>query len=195
MACTAKVEDVPSQNKTPSFSSRSARGRLLALTAVPAVLIIALDQWTKRVVETQMTLGERIDVVGTWLQWHFIKNPGVAFSIGENSTWVATLLASAITIAVIVVALRSRHAVWSLAAGLVLGGAVGNLIDRLFREPGFGVGHVVDFIAVGSFPRFNVADSAVCVGVGIALLLLLRGIDPWPAADDGDAPDRQPSAE
>lgn len=155
---------------------------LAALTLVPAVLVIALDQWTKRIVETNMELGERIDVLGDWFQWHFIKNPGVAFSIGEGSTWIATILATVITLGVIYLAVRSRHRVWSLAAGLVLGGAIGNLIDRLFREPGFGIGHVVDFIAVGTFPRFNIADSAVCVGVGLAMILLFRGIDPWPSS-------------
>ena len=134
-----------------------------------------------------MTLGERIDVIGSAVQWHFIKNSGVAFSLGENSTLLATAVAVCITALVLVIALRSRQRVWSFAAGLVLGGAVGNLVDRLFREPGAGRGHVVDFIGVGSFPRFNVADSAVCTGVALAVVLLLRGIDPWPPRKGGSA--------
>lgn len=134
-----------------------------------------------------MTLGERIDVIGSAVQWHFIKNSGVAFSLGENSTLLATAVAACITVLVLVIAVRSRRRAWSFAAGLVLGGAVGNLVDRLFREPGAGRGHVVDFIGVGSFPRFNVADSAVCTGVALAVLLLLRGIDPWPPRKGGDA--------
>jgi signal peptidase II len=174
------VESVPEPVKTSSHAAPRRRPALLLLTFVPALIIIGLDQWTKHVVETHMTLGQRIDVIGSWFQWHFIKNSGVAFSIGQNSTWVATILASVITIVVVIIALRTRHRVWSLATGLVLGGAIGNLIDRLFREPGFGIGHVVDFIAVGTFPRFNIADSSVCVGVAIAIILLFRGIDPWP---------------
>lgn len=177
-----------------SVRTSPRRAALAALTAVPAVLVLALDQLTKHLVESRMTLGERIDVIGSAVQWHFIKNSGVAFSLGENSTLLATLVAACITVFVLVIAVRSRQRAWSFAAGLVLGGAVGNLVDRLFREPGAGRGHVVDFIGVGTFPRFNVADSAVCIGVALAVLLLLRGIDPWPARP-GSAPAEETAEE
>ncbi|GAA1349293.1 signal peptidase II [Falsarthrobacter nasiphocae] len=180
----------------PASTARGARlneRRSLALiTLVPLVLVLAADQIVKRIVETHMTVGQRIDVIGSFVQWHFIKNPGAAFSLGANSTVIATVLAAAVTVIVAVVAVRSRVRAWSLAAGLILGGALGNLWDRLFREPGFAEGHVVDFIGVGTFPRFNIADSAVSVGVALAVLLLLRGIDPWPSRG-GDAADRTPS--
>jgi signal peptidase II len=148
-----------------------------------AVLVLAvgyvLDQLTKRWVETTMTEGQVIDVLPPLLRWHFIRNPGAAFSIGEEHTWVFTIIQASVAVFVVVLLFRVRSTAWALALGGLLGGVLGNLTDRLLRPPGFGVGHVVDFIALPNFAIFNIADSLiVCSMIGIVLLMFTgRRID------------------
>lgn len=127
-------------------------------------------------------LGGLIYLSLTW-------NSGAAFSLGAGYTWIFTIAASAVTIFLIFLSTRIRYPAWSLAIGLVLGGAAGNLIDRLFRSPSdiseitngsFGQGHVVDFISAfkpfgEAFAIFNLADSALCCGVVLIVLLELTG--------------------
>ncbi|MBB5749179.1 MULTISPECIES: signal peptidase II [Micrococcaceae] len=141
-----------------------------------AVLVLAvgyvLDQLTKRWVETTMAEGQVIDVLPPLLRWHFIRNPGAAFSIGEDHTWVFTIIQAAVAVFVVVLLFRVRSTAWALALGGLLGGVLGNLTDRLLRPPAFGVGHVVDFIALPNFAIFNIADSLiVCSMIGIVLLM------------------------
>ncbi|NUL44875.1 signal peptidase II [Cellulosimicrobium funkei] len=145
-----------------------------------AVLVFAVgyvfDQLTKRWVETTMTEGQVTDVLEPLLRWHFIRNPGAAFSIGVEYTWIFTIIQSAVAIFVVVLLFRVRSTLWAVALGGLLGGVLGNLTDRLFRPPGFGVGHVVDFIALPNFAIFNIADSLiVCSMIGI-VLLMFRGV-------------------
>jgi signal peptidase II len=148
-----------------------------------AVLVLAvgyvLDQLTKRWVETTMTEGQVIDALPPLLRWHFIRNPGAAFSIGEEHTWVFTIIQASVAVFVVVLLFRVRSTAWALALGGLLGGVLGNLTDRLLRPPGFGVGHVVDFIALPNFAIFNIADSLiVCSMIGIVLLMFTgRRID------------------
>ena len=141
-----------------------------------AVLVLAvgyvLDQLTKRWVETTMTEGQVIDVMPPLLRWHSIRNSGAAFSIGEEHTWVFTLIQAGVAVFVVVLLFRVRSTPWANALGGLLGGVLGNLTDRLFRPPAFGVGHVVDFIALPNFAIFNIADSLiVCSMIGIVLLM------------------------
>ena len=110
------------------------------------------------------------------LHWYYIRNSGAAFSIGENVTWVFTIIMAAVSIAILLQLRKLGSAWWALALGLLLGGALGNLTDRLFREPSFAMGHVVDFIQLPNFAIFNIADSAVVSSVVIICLLTLRGI-------------------
>ena len=119
-----------------------------------------------------MAEGQVIDVLPPLLRWHFIRNPGAAFSIGEDHTWVFTIIQAAVAVFVVVLLFRVRSTVWAIALGGLLGGVLGNLTDRLLRPPGFGVGHVVDFIALPNFAIFNIADSLiVCSMIGIVLLM------------------------
>ncbi|MFC7402167.1 signal peptidase II [Citricoccus sp. GCM10030269] len=130
------------------------------------------DQLTKWWVETTMTEGQVTDVLPPVLRWHFIRNPGAAFSIGEEHTWVFTIIQAAVVAFVVVQLFRVRSSLWAVALGGLLGGVLGNLTDRLMRPPGFGVGHVVDFIALPNFAIFNIADSLiVCSMIGIVLLM------------------------
>ncbi|WP_431521099.1 signal peptidase II [Citricoccus muralis] len=150
---------------------RLARSGWLAL--IPFVIGLAADQITKWIVVDAMTEGEKIAVIPPLLHWHFIRNPGAAFSIGQDYTWIFTILQAVAAVVVTVLLFKVRSKIWAVALGSLLAGVLGNLIDRLFREPGFGMGHVVDFIALPNFAIFNIADSLiVCSMIGIALLVL-----------------------
>ena len=156
--------------------TRPRRALLLAVFFGLAAFAYVFDQLTKLWVTGNMTEGERIPVLPPLLHWYFIRNSGAAFSIGENVTLVFTIIMTAVSIAILLQLRKLGSLWWALALGLLLGGALGNLTDRLFREPSFAMGHVVDFIQLPNFAIFNIADSAVVSSVVIICLLTLRGI-------------------
>jgi len=119
--------------------------------------------------------GHRVPVLGDLLSLRLIRNPGAAFSIGTGSTWLLTILAVVILVVIVRASRRIGSRGWAVALGLLLGGALGNLTDRLFREPGFGRGHVVDFIDYRVFIG-NVADIAIVTAACLVALLSVRGI-------------------
>ncbi|MFE4197286.1 signal peptidase II [Paenarthrobacter sp. NPDC056912] len=155
---------------------RKWRPAMLWLFTGFAVFAYAFDQLTKLWVTSTMTEGERIPVLPPLLHWYYIRNSGAAFSIGENVTWIFTIVMAAVSVAILFQLRRLGSAWWALSLGLLLGGALGNLTDRLFREPSFAMGHVVDFIQLPNFAIFNIADSAVVSGVAIICILTLRGV-------------------
>ncbi|GGK68790.1 signal peptidase II [Ornithinimicrobium pekingense] len=156
--------------------SRRPRRTLLVL-GIAAVWIV-LDQVTKLWAERALTLGEPVQVVGDLLRLHLIYNSGAAFSLGTGSTGVLTVVASIISVLIVWQALKVRSLPWAIALGLLLGGAVGNLVDRFFRAPAPGLGHVVDFLRLPNFPIFNVADIGVTTAACLIALLALRGFHP-----------------
>jgi len=160
----------------PAAPARPRRTLLLSLFAAFAVFAYVFDQLTKLWVTSAMVEGERIPVLPPLLHWYYIRNSGAAFSIGENVTWVFTIIMVAVSVAILLQLRRLGSAWWALALGLLLGGALGNLTDRLFRPPSFAMGHVVDFIQLPNFAIFNIADSAVVSSVVIICLLTFRGI-------------------
>jgi len=147
----------------------------MIVVAVVAVIVIALDQWTKNWALTTMRLrmgadGEGpINLAGTWLRLVYVENTGAAFSLGTGVTWIFSLIAVIVIIVIIRTATRLGSIWWAVALGGLLGGATGNLIDRLTRAPGVGRGYVVDFIQLPYWPVFNVADMCV---VGSAILMV-----------------------
>ncbi|CAL8897474.1 signal peptidase II [Kocuria varians] len=145
------------------------------LSLLAAALLYAGDQLTKLWVVQNLVPGREYPVVPGLLWWEHIRNSGGAFSLGAGSTWIFTVVMSVVVVGILWNLRRVRDGLWALALGLVLGGALGNLTDRLLREPGVGRGHVVDFIAVPHFAIFNVADCGVVVGIGLLLVLILRG--------------------
>ncbi|MEI2276191.1 signal peptidase II [Paenarthrobacter ilicis] len=159
-----------------SVNRAKRRPAALWLFAGFAVFAYAFDQLTKLWVTSTMVEGERIPVLPPLLHWYFIRNSGAAFSIGENVTWIFTIVMAVVSIAILFQLRRLGSLWWGLSLGLLLGGALGNLTDRLFRDPSFAMGHVVDFIQLPNFAIFNIADSAVVSGVVIICLLTLRGI-------------------
>lgn len=143
-----------------------------------AVSALALDQFTKYLVVSSMTEGERIPVLGEFLVLFYVRNPGAAFSFAEGATWIFSLLAAVVSVTIIVLARRIRSKLWALVFGLLLGGVLGNLTDRLFREPSFGLGHVVDFISTPwMLPAiYNIADIAIVVSMAVFILLTILGV-------------------
>lgn len=175
---SAPVRTAETSAESTGRASRILSGRTAWLSAlVLAAVVFAIDQGTKYLVVTQMQLGERITVIDGLLWWYSIRNSGAAFSMGENVTWIFTLVMVAAAIVVLYLLRRTRSLSWTLALGGLLGGICGNLFDRLFREPGFGSGHVVDFISVPNFAIFNVADSAICACMALVVLLNFMGLN------------------
>ncbi|WP_307086660.1 signal peptidase II [Arthrobacter agilis] len=147
-----------------------------AVMLLCTLVAYTLDQLTKWWVVATMTEGQVTPVLPPLLHWRFIRNPGAAFSIGTDYTWVFTIVMVVVAVAIVLQVRKVASWGWAVALGLVLGGALGNLTDRLLREPSFGQGHVVDFIALPNFAIFNIADSAVVSGVVLICILTLRGI-------------------
>lgn len=147
----------------------------LSLAAVLFLLVYGADQVIKYIVETNMYVGQTIPVIDGLLWWRYYLNPGAAFSMGESTTWIFTIISTVGALVCAVLISRARSLVWVLSLAVLAGGIVGNLHDRLFRAPGFGVGHVVDYISVPNFAIFNLADSAICVSMAVIVLLTFLG--------------------
>lgn len=167
-----------SSPETPDSTGtgRNRKGTAAIVMLALAAAALVADQLTKLWVVRTMTEGQITDVLPPLLRWHFIRNPGAAFSIGTDFTWVFTIIMVLVSGFLVYLMFKVRSLAWATALGLVLGGALGNLTDRLFRAPSFGQGHVVDFIAFPNFAIFNIADSCVVCGVILVCLLTLRGI-------------------
>lgn len=142
-----------------------------------ALCVYLVDQIAKVLVASNLYEGQQVEVLGQLLQFHFVKNAGAAFSIGSGSTWIFSIVGVGVLGFVIWYAPRIRSTAWAVLFGLLLGGLLGNLTDRLFREPGFGVGHVVDFLQIPLLPAiFNLADVAIVSSMALFLILTLRGV-------------------
>lgn len=155
--------------------------RTVGLVFVVAFGVIVLDQltklWAQQVLLPRILAGEGpIEVLGSLLRFTYAENTGAAFSLGTGYTWVFTLIACVVVVVIIRVSRQLGSVAWAIALGGLLGGAVGNLIDRLFRAPGVGRGFVVDFIQVPYWPIFNVADSFVVCSAVAMVILSWRGV-------------------
>ncbi|MER5439566.1 signal peptidase II [Streptomyces sp. NPDC002790] len=153
------------------------RRRIAVLFAV-AVLAYILDLGSKLIVVAELEHRDAVHIIGDWLQLEVIRNPGAAWGIGEAFTIVFTLIAAAVIVVIARLAKKLYSTPWAIALGLLLGGALGNLTDRIFRAPGVFEGAVVDFIAPAHYPVFNLADSAIVCGGILIVVLSFRGIDP-----------------
>lgn len=138
-----------------------------------AGLIVALDQVTKYVAVRTLSDGP-VSLIDGFLQFRLFKNPGSAFSLFQGGGAVIALIAIAAVAVIVVIARQLPGTLEGVAIGLVLGGAVGNLLDRMFRGDGFLDGKVIDFVDFDFFPAFNVADSAITIGAILAVLLAFR---------------------
>ncbi len=140
------------------------------------LLAVAADQATKWWALARLELGEQVPLLGRHFSLQLVWNQGAAFSFGTGATWVFTILAALVVVAIVVVLPRVRHTSTALALGLLAGGALGNLIDRLVQPPSFGSGHVVDFLNYNGWFVGNVADICIVVAaVWLALSQLVGG--------------------
>lgn len=165
---------VHAEAKRPAQPSR----RLFWAVLLIAGTWVALDQLTKFWAEAALADGAPRPFIGELLQLHLTYNSGAAFSLATGATGVLTIIASSVVIFIIWQSRRLGSRGWTWALGLLLGGASGNLIDRLFRPPSVGQGHVVDFLQLPNFPIFNVADIGVSSAAVLIVILALRGISP-----------------
>ena len=136
------------------------------------------DFATKTWALTSLSSSEPRKIIGSFLQLTLVHNPGAAFSFATGFTLVFSLLALAVVVAVVYFAPKITSGGWQLCLGLLLGGVLGNLTDRIFREPSFLNGHVIDWIQIPSWPVFNLADSAICIAAFITFVLSLRNVPP-----------------
>ena len=160
---------------------QAARGASLTplarLLGAIAALVLALDLLTKYLVVEHLEGEEPIRLLGGALLLSVSRNSGAAFSFAQGATVLFTAVATVVVIVIIRTARRLGSRGWAISLGLLLGGALGNLVDRVFRDPGPGRGAVVDFIDFRVWPVFNLADSAIVIGGALAVLLSFRGIE------------------
>jgi signal peptidase II len=166
---------------TPADAVPEHRSRTRLLLALAAAVLVA-DLVTKVVVVATIEPGADIRVLGGLLYLTQLRNLGAAFSFAEGATVVFSAVAVVVAVVIVRIARRLSSLGWAVSLGLVLGGALGNLVDRVFRAPGFLRGGVVDFLSVfapdgRAFPVFNIADSAIVCGGILGALLALRGIE------------------
>lgn len=152
------------------------RKRLRLLLSIAGV-VLALDIVTKVLAVRLLVPGQPVSIIGDTVTWTLVRNSGAAFSMATGYTWVLTLIATGVVIGIIWMGRRLVSPWWALGLGMILGGALGNLVDRFFRSPGPLRGHVVDFLSVGWWPVFNVADPAVVGGAILLVVLSLFGFD------------------
>lgn len=159
--------------------ARRRRGWLI----VAALLALTVDVATKSAAAAWLP-GNPVNLFAG-LQLRVTRNPGAAFSIGTNVTWIFPIIAAVVIAGIFWYARSVTHRGWAIALGLIAGGAAGNLVDRLFRAPGVGRGHVVDFLYLDWWPTFNLADSFLMCGVAVAIWFSLRNIPLTTAAGNG----------
>ncbi len=168
------MSSAPERAAAPS--STVHRRRLMTLLTSLTVVVLVVDQVAKAWAVASLVPGERTPVLGDLLGLSLVYNPGAALSIATGMTWLLTVVAVAVAVVIVRASRRIGSTGWAVALGLLLGGALGNLIDRLFREPSFGRGEVVDFIAYAHVFVGNVADIAIVVAAVVIVLLSMRGI-------------------
>ena len=175
---TDSAEPVPADTDQVAATAPQLppRRRLRLLLSVAAA-VLALDIATKVLAVRMLTPGQPVPIIGDTVSWTLVRNSGAAFSMATSYTWVLTVVASAVVIGIIWMGRRLVSPWWAIGLGMILGGAMGNLVDRFFRAPGPLRGHVVDFLSIGWWPVFNVADPSVVLGAALLVALSVFGFD------------------
>ncbi len=148
----------------------------LAIVLGTALGVLVADQATKYLATQDLEPGEPVRVIGSLVQLVLVRNAGAAFSLGTGFTVVLSAIAIIMVVIIARFATRIGSVWWAVALGGLLGGALGNLADRIFRPPGVLRGQVIDFIQLPHWPVFNIADSAIVVSAGIMVVLAFRGV-------------------
>ena len=145
---------------------------MTAVALATLVVVVISDQLSKWLAVATLPPREAVPVLGDWFRFLLVRNPGAAFSMGTDATIVLAFVQLIAVGVAVFLAFRARTGLSALTIGLIGGGAAGNLIDRIFREPGGMHGHVVDFFSFWNFAIFNVADIAITVGVVLYLAIV-----------------------
>ena len=143
-----------------------------------AWFVWVLDLATKLWAVSTLSDRSSIKVIGDFLQLTFVRNPGAAFSVAEGATVFLTLFGFLVMAVIFYYSTRITSKGWSVVLGLAMGGILGNLVDRIFREPGVFRGHVIDWLQIPNWPVFNIADTAIVAAAAISMILSLRNIPP-----------------
>jgi signal peptidase II len=175
-------EQAETQREPVPDRPQQTRPRRIGLFLAVALVALALDVVSKVLVVAQLSGDAPKRTLGGLVYLDLARNSGAAFSLGTGFTVILTAVAAVVVVIILRTASRMHSVGWAVSLGLILGGALGNLSDRIFRAPGVGRGHVVDWISVFGpngehWPIFNIADSAICCGAVLAAILALRGID------------------
>jgi signal peptidase II len=171
-------------------SPSKGRGRVAALLAV-AVIVLVTDIVTKVVIVATLSDRAPVKLLGGFLTLRVTRNPGAAFSIGPSLTVVFAVIAVGVIVFILRTSRRIKSLAWAVTLGLLLGGATGNLTDRLFRYPGPFRGYVVDWIQIPHWPVFNIADSCIVCGGVLAVFLAVRGVRIDASGERGGEPGGQ----
>ncbi|MEU0893938.1 signal peptidase II [Streptomyces massasporeus] len=174
----AAAAGVSGTGEAEATAARPQGRRRIAVLFAVATFAYAIDLISKLIVVAKLEHHPPIEIVGDWLKFEAIRNAGAAFGFGEAFTVIFTMIAAAVIVVIARLARKLYSLPWAIALGLLLGGALGNLTDRIFRAPGVFEGAVVDFIAPKHFAVFNLADSAIVCGGILIVLLSFRGLDP-----------------
>jgi signal peptidase II len=171
---------VTGESAAPGDSAQEAprRSRRVPVLIGVAVLAYLLDLGSKIWVVHSLEHHDSVHLIGHYLQLDVIRNAGAAFSIGQGMTIVFTVIAVGVIVVIARLSRKLYSVPWAIALGLLLGGAFGNLTDRVFRSPGSFKGRVVDFIDPAHFAVFNLADSAITCGGVLIVLLSFLGVEP-----------------
>jgi lipoprotein signal peptidase len=157
-------------------AASAAVGRKVGVVLAVAVAVLAADIITKTIVVATLSDRSPVRLLGGFVKLTVSRNPGAAFSIGPSLTIVFSAIALGVIVFILRASRRIRSLAWAISLGLLLGGATGNLTDRLFRYPGPFRGYVVDWIWLPHWPVFNLADSSIVCGGVLAVLLAVRGV-------------------
>ncbi len=157
-------------------------------TAMGASLVVLADQASKWWAELTLSHNQYVPLISDLIGWRLIYNPGAAFGLGANSTWILTIIAAIAVLVLAFFTLRAKNRLWAFGTACLLGGAVSHLGDRLFRSPGFAQGHIVDFIDYGGFFVGNIADIFL---VGGAVFMILVSWFERETPDSKDGPLRR----
>ncbi|MGC4955275.1 signal peptidase II [Actinomadura citrea] len=190
------LSDSTNPERQAGETAGSPRPRRVGVLVAVALAALAADIVSKIIVVSTLQDRAPVRLLGGLLTLRETRNSGAAFSIGTGYTIVFTLIACGVVVAILRTARNLRSAPWAVCLGLLLGGAVGNLIDRLLRAPAPLKGHVVDWIQLPHWPVFNLADSAIVCGGVLAVLLAARGlqVDGTRLKDDAPGTDGAPNA-
>ncbi len=161
---------------TPSGPDHPTPGRPLGLFFGVAAVAFIIDQVTKSLAVSRLEDRDPVSVLGEVLQLTLVRNPGAAFSTGTSYTYLFTGIAVVAVSVLLFLSRRVRDRFWAFGLGCLLGGVLGNLMDRLAREPGFGRGHVIDMFQLPNWPVFNVADICINIAAGVIIIQALRGV-------------------